>query len=98
MELLSHAKKSSQEVAVQTDKCSVYIALEIDNIAVRRSPLYDRLSMIDSGLSPKSNWIDFTNLFASIIGQPIHCFDADKISGTIVVRQAKDKEQFTDLQ
>jgi phenylalanyl-tRNA synthetase beta chain len=32
-----------------------------------------------------------------LTGQPIHCFDADKITGTIVVRQAKNGETFTDL-
>lgn len=97
LELLHHANKSNQQIDVQTENCKTYVALELNNIGVRRSPLYDRLSMIDSGLSPKSNWIDFSNLFATIIGQPVHCFDADKISGTIVVRQAKDGEQFTDL-
>lgn len=32
-----------------------------------------------------------------LTGQPIHCFDADQIQGSILVRQAKDKEQFIDL-
>ena len=30
-------------------------------------------------------------------GQPIHFFDADKISGGIAVRNAKEGEKFTDL-
>lgn len=30
-------------------------------------------------------------------GQPIHAFDADKISGGITVRKAKDGELFLDL-
>lgn len=33
----------------------------------------------------------------TIAGQPIHIFDADKIKGTIVVRNATDGEQFIDL-
>lgn len=33
----------------------------------------------------------------TISGQPIHCFDADKIRGTIIIRQAQDGEKFTDL-
>ena len=97
LELLYHATRSTQQITVQTDKCSIYVILEIDKIEVRTSPLYDRLSMIDSGLVPKSNWIDFSNLFATIIGQPVHCFDADKIHGEITVRQAHDGEPFTDL-
>ena len=33
----------------------------------------------------------------TIVGQPIHIFDADKIKGTIVVRNASDGEHFVDL-
>jgi len=32
-----------------------------------------------------------------LTGQPIHCFDADKIEGGITVRYAKNGEQFIDL-
>ena len=69
----------------------------MDAIHVRKSPFYDRLSLIDSGLIPKNNWVDFSNLFMTIAGQPIHMFDADKIKGTIVVRNATDGEGFVDL-
>jgi phenylalanyl-tRNA synthetase beta chain len=33
----------------------------------------------------------------NITGQPIHFFDADKIDGNIIVRQAKTGEKFVDL-
>jgi len=32
-----------------------------------------------------------------ISGQPIHFFDAEKVDGDIIVRNAKDGEKFTDL-
>jgi phenylalanyl-tRNA synthetase beta chain len=32
-----------------------------------------------------------------LTGQPVHFFDADKVNGDIIVRNAKDGEQFTDL-
>ncbi|MEI8008164.1 MAG: phenylalanine--tRNA ligase beta subunit-related protein [bacterium] len=44
-----------------------------------------------------SNWVDFSNLFMNISGQPIHFFDAEKVDGDIIVRNAKDGEKFTDL-
>jgi phenylalanyl-tRNA synthetase beta chain len=97
LELLEHATPCTQQVIVQTEKCSVYSLLSLSNISVRKSPFYDRLSLIDSGLSPKNNWVDFSNLFVTISGQPIHCFDADKIKGSIVVRQAHDGEKIIDL-
>jgi phenylalanyl-tRNA synthetase beta subunit len=97
LELLSHATPCTQQISLQTDKCSVYSLLHLTNLSVRKSPFYDRLSLIDSGLSSKNNWVDFSNLFMTISGQPIHCFDADKIKGTITIREAKDGEKFTDL-
>lgn len=97
LELLSHATPCNQQISLQTEKCSVYSLLQIDNISVRSTPFYDRLSLIDSGLSSKNNWVDFSNLFMTISGQPIHCFDADKIRGTMIIREAKDGEKFTDL-
>ena len=75
----------------------MYSLLQLDAITVRRSPFYDRLSLIDSGLQSKNNWVDFSNLFMTIVGQPIHIFDADKIKGTLVVRNASDGEHFVDL-
>ncbi len=33
----------------------------------------------------------------NISGQPIHFFDADKVDGDIIVRNAKDGEKFIDL-
>jgi phenylalanyl-tRNA synthetase beta chain len=53
--------------------------------------------MIDMGALPRANWIDFSNLFMLMTGQPIHFFDADKVDGDIIVRNAKEGEEFTDL-
>jgi len=33
----------------------------------------------------------------NLSGQPVHFFDKAKIDGKIIVRNAKDGEQFTDL-
>jgi phenylalanyl-tRNA synthetase beta chain len=41
--------------------------------------------------------VDFSNLFMNISWLPIHCFDADKIDWDIIVRDAEEWEQFTDL-
>lgn len=90
LQLLSHATQPTQQFDVQTQNCSIYSLVALDNISVRKTPFYDRLSLIDSGLSSKNNWVDFSNLFMTLTGQPIHCFDADKIKGKIIVRQAKD--------
>ncbi len=49
------------------------------------------------GINPKNAAIDATNYICYDMAQPMHCFDADKITGDIIVRNAKPMEDFTDL-
>lgn len=56
-----------------------------------------RLALYDIDQNPRSNWVDFSNLFMYISGQPVHFFDADKVDGDIIVRNAKQGEEFVDL-
>jgi phenylalanyl-tRNA synthetase beta chain len=56
-----------------------------------------RLQTLDLGSSPINNWVDFSNLFMNIAGQPVHFFDAEQVKGKIIVRDAKEGEMFTDL-
>ena len=89
--------KSSRGVRVETDLCRVYRFAEIHNVKMAKSndTIAGRLAAI--GINPKSAPIDTTNYICYDMGQPMHCFDADEIVGDIIVRLAKDGEQFTDL-
>ena len=61
--------------------CPRYIGAIIENVKIAPSPawLQDRLKAI--GLSPINNVVDITNYILHDLGQPLHAFDADKISG-----------------
>ncbi|MDR2206465.1 MAG: phenylalanine--tRNA ligase subunit beta [Flavobacteriaceae bacterium] len=75
-----------------------YIGAVIENVEVKDSPdwLQNRLKAI--GLSPINNIVDITNYILHGIGQPLHAFDADKISGKIVkVGTSKSGTKFTTL-
>ncbi len=50
-----------------------------------------------SGLSPKNNLVDITNNIMTELGQPMHVFDRDMISGNISVRMGKSGEKFIAL-
>lgn len=65
--------------------CPRYIGAVIENVEVADSPdwLKDRLKAI--GLSPINNIVDITNYILHGFGQPLHAFDADKISGRKVI-------------
>lgn len=64
-----------------SELCPRYIGAIIENITVAPSPVWlqDRLKAI--GLSPINNVVDITNYILHGLGQPLHAFDADKISG-----------------
>ncbi|WP_367874771.1 phenylalanine--tRNA ligase subunit beta [Luteolibacter sp. Populi] len=79
------------------DVCPLYTAVRISGVKVADSPawLVDRLKSI--GLRPINNIVDITNFVLHEIGQPLHAFDAAKVSGSLVIRTAKEAEKFLAL-
>lgn len=71
--------------------------VELNNVEIKKSSLYQRLQLLDLWSQSKNNFVDFTNLFMNIYGQPIHFFDADKIRWKMIVRNAVEGEEFIDL-
>ncbi len=96
-QLLDNSLKSSRKIQVNTDKVNTYILLELKNVNVAKSSFYLRKLLYDIWSNPKNNWVDFSNIFMYLTGQPIHFFDADKVEWNIIVRQANDWEEFIDL-
>ena len=69
--------------------CPRYAGVSVKGVTVKESPewLKDKLNTI--GLRPINNIVDITNYILHAYGQPLHCFDADKIKGGKVVVQTK---------
>lgn len=81
-----------------TEAAPRYSGVTIRGVKVAESPqwLKDRLNAI--GLRPINNIVDITNYILHGIGQPMHCFDLDKIKGgKIVVKACADGTPFTTL-
>ena len=79
-------------------KAPRYCGLTISNIVVKDSPqwLQNRLKSI--GLSPINNIVDSTNYVLHDLGQPLHAFDADKITGKkINIKTVKSGTKFITL-
>lgn len=74
-----------------------YCGLTISGVQVKPSPewLQNRLRSI--GLTPKNNIVDVTNYVLHELGQPLHAFDAAKISGKIIVKTVEAGTKFTTL-
>lgn len=97
LELLDSKEKTKIWLKSETDNLRTYILMELNNININPSSFFTRIQMLDLWNAPISNWVDFSNLFMNITGQPVHFFDAAKVDGNIIVRQAKDGEKFVDL-
>ena len=74
-----------------------YCGVTISGISVKPSPdwLQNRLKAI--GINPKNNIVDVTNYVLHELGQPLHAFDASKISGKIIVKTLPAGTKFTTL-
>lgn len=97
IQILENSTKPERKIVWETDKLNAYLLLHIKNINVKQASFLSRLQTLDLGSAPISNWVDFSNLFMNISWQPVHFFDAEKVDGDIIVRNAKDGEKFTDL-
>ena len=79
------------------EQCPFYSARRIENIKVGPSPDWLRAKLEALGLRSINNIVDITNFVMLETGQPLHAFDADKLSGGINVRLAQPGEKFLAL-
>jgi phenylalanyl-tRNA synthetase beta chain len=78
--------------------CPRYSGLFIRGISVSSSPMWLQNALKSIDIKPINNIVDSTNYVLHELGQPIHAFDADKISGkTVIVRDAKENEVIVTL-
>ena len=86
------------DVDVQDAKLAPrYCGVTISGITVGPSPewLQNRLKSI--GITPKNNIVDVTNYVLHDLGQPLHAFDANRLTGKIKVKNVEAGTKFTTL-
>jgi phenylalanyl-tRNA synthetase beta chain len=80
------------------EACTRYSGVTLTGLTVKESPdwLKNRLRAI--GQEPINNIVDITNYVLHETGQPLHAFDAAKISGSkVIVRTLPENTTFTTL-
>ena len=81
-------------VIEDTTKCQRYVAVEIDNVYEKRSPLWMQSAISKGGMRPINAIVDITNYVMMAVGQPLHAFDKTHVDGNkIIVRNARDGEE-----
>ena len=98
LEIPSREALSTAGVRIETeDACPLYTAVRISGVSVKPSPAWLKQRLEAIGLRPINNIVDITNFVLHELGQPLHAFDASKVSGDLVIRTAKEGEVFKAL-
>jgi phenylalanyl-tRNA synthetase beta chain len=80
------------------DGCDRYVARVVRGVDTNApSPQWMRTRLTQVGMRPISLAVDVTNYVMMLVGQPLHAFDLDRLSGSIGTRRARPGETLTTL-
>ena len=87
------------EVSVENAQaCPRYTGVSIKGVTIKESPDWLKKSLSTIGIRPINNVVDVTNFVLHEMGQALHAFDADKITGNkVIVKNATEGQKFTTL-
>lgn len=96
---IKESGKSNIAVTREVDAklCPVFATRLIKGVKNGPSPEWLQQELRAVGLRPISALVDITNYFCMDRARPLHVFDADKISGGLAVRHAKNGEKLEAL-
>ncbi len=77
--------------------CRRFTAALIEHISVRDTPAWMKQRLVAIGQRSKNLYADLTNYVMLATGQPMHAFDADRLSLPLSVRRATPNEAFDAL-
>ena len=95
---VSEAEAGMKVTVSAPELCPRYIGHSVTDIKIGQSPAWLRRRLALCGIRSISNIVDITNFVLLEMGQPMHSFDMDTLSGReIVVRRAKNGEKIQTL-
>tara|TARA_B110000914_G_scaffold97023_1_gene85268 strand:- start:192 stop:2618 length:2427 start_codon:yes stop_codon:yes gene_type:complete len=100
---LKHFKTDNINLSISvevenSELCPRYSGVSISGIKIEPSPEWLKNRLKSIGIESKNNIVDVTNFVLHETGQPLHAFDAKKITGNkIVVKTLREKTKFSTL-
>ncbi len=82
---------------IRDENCPEFIFRYIKGVKNCESPDWMKEKLKAVGINPKSALVDITNYVMLVLNRPLHCYDADKIAGNIVVKKSEGGEKFLAL-
>ena len=80
------------------EACQRYAGVSLQGVTVAESPKWLQQKLKSIGLRPINNIVDITNFILHETGQPLHAFDADRITGKkIIVKNFAEGTPFVSL-
>ncbi len=85
-------------VSLDDPACARFVARRVDGVdAAAPSPWWLQRRLLAAGMRPISLVVDVTNYVMLELGQPLHAYDANRLTGGIAVRRARADETLVTL-
>jgi len=82
---------------VASEDCPLYLGRRLEGVRVAEAPAWIASRLIAAGQRPVNGIVDVLNYIMLDMGQPMHAFDADTLSGAVCIRSANEGESFAAL-
>jgi phenylalanyl-tRNA synthetase beta chain len=84
-------------IRIATSSCHTFVTVSLNGPVDIVTPLWMKQRLAQAGMRSISPVVDVTNFVMLELGQPLHAFDLDTITGELVVRNANPGETLTTL-
>ena len=95
VDLNKYKANKELNISIESKNCFRYSSIAVENIAVKKSPVFMKIRLCYCGMRDINLLADITNYLMLEVGQPMHAFDYAKVDGITVVDAKPGMELLT---